>query len=198
MPVVRIEPPAACFVDALEDAEEVGRGLAEDAEHRYLVVRFDCSFRPRAEQVRVEWARFRAQFRTDTPDARVTTEDLHPGRVERTVKRNVALKIAPSVKFMETELALGEYSTGSDYEVIEPVIEAAGRGGDDVSWDYSSRAEESVSGAKRMHALVKVPVTAGFLDVLVEISADLRVDRGLLWAARRSEDQEPIRVRLWP
>lgn len=198
MPVVRIEAPGAWLIENLGVAADVREQLAADAAHRYLVVRFDCSFRPRGDKVRVEWARFRAQLSSDATDGRPIAEDLHPVRVERTAKRNVVLKISPSIKFAEAELGLGELSRASDYEVVEPVIDAAGRGGDDLSWDYSGGPEGSVSGGKRMHALVKLPASATFLDAGLEISADLLVDRRLLWAAKRADDPNPISVRVWP
>lgn len=197
MPVVRIEPPVAHLARDVIPPAELPEQIRSDSAHCYIIVRFDCSFRPRADKVRIEWARFRAQLKTDAAGDRAVAEDVHPYRVERTLRRNVALKISPTITFLDIDVGLGEYSSGSDYDVLEPVIEAAGRGGDDVSWDYSGGRDEFVSGGKRMHALVRIPVAVTALDVLLEVSADLRVDRRVLWPAKRSHDEPPIRVRLW-
>lgn len=197
MPVIRIESPEAWLLRDVVPTSDVPKAVAEDDGHTYVVARFDCSFRPRGEKVRVEWARFRARLVSDPAGAAVA-EDMHPWRVDRAVKRNVGLKISPSVKFAEVEAAIGEYSRSADYEALEPVIEGAGRGGDDLSWDYSSGRGEFVSGGKRMHAILTLPVGLLALDAMVEISADLRVDRRFLWPASRTEDQAPMRVQLWP
>jgi hypothetical protein len=196
MPVIRIESPDAWLLHEVVEPAELPRAVREDSGHLYVMARFDCSFRPRGEKVRVEWARFRARLVSD-PAGSAVAEDMHPWRVERTVRRNVGLKISPSIKFTEVEAAVGAYSRGADYEALEPVIEAAGRGGDDLSWDYSGARHEFISGGKRMHTIVKVPVDLTWLDAAIEISADLRVDRRLLWPASRTEDQAPMRIRLW-
>jgi hypothetical protein len=107
------------------------------------------------------------------------------------------LKISPSLKFMEAEATAGEFTSAYDYDVLEPVIEAAGRGGPDLSWDYTAGRDQSVSGGKRMHALVKLPLAAPALDALLLLSADLRVDRRFLRPASRAHDEAPMRVRVW-
>jgi hypothetical protein len=196
MPVVRIEPPDAWLLARVVAPTELPQRVTDDGDHRYIVARFDCSFRPRDDKVRVEWARFRARLFSE-PTGGAVAEDMHPWRVERTVQRNVALKVSPTIKFAEVEAGVGELSHGVDYEALEPVIEAAGRGGDDLSWDYSSGRGEFISGGKRMHAIVKAPLDVTALDALVEVSADLRIARRLVWPASRTEDQAPIRVQLW-
>lgn len=196
IPVTRIEPPFVRPIAEVVPAAELPPGITNDREHSYLVARFDCSLRPRADKVQIEWARFRVVLQPDEESGSAVAEDMYPWRIEREVKRNVSLKISPSIKFAEAEVALGELASGYDYTLLEPVIEGAGRGGSDLTWDYSAAREQMVSGGKRMYALLRVPSALCVLDAKLEISADLRVARRFLWPARARDDPS-MRVRVW-
>ncbi|HSS04086.1 MAG TPA: hypothetical protein VLK89_02710 [Solirubrobacterales bacterium] len=197
MPLLRIEPAKAWMLsDVIEPSEQWEQALSGQ-DHEYVVVRFDCSFRPKVDRVQIEWARFRVKLAPDPSGALGLVEDLHPLRIDKEIRRQVGLKIAPTLKFQEVGVGLGEITSGHDYDAIEPVIEAAGRGGHDVNWDYSTPPGVSIGGSKRMHAIVRVPAGVDALDAVLYLSADVRVDRRFLWTASRQQDEEPLQVRLW-
>jgi hypothetical protein len=184
LPVVRVEPPLARL--AVDIPGLTVPGLPDG--RRLYVVRFDISLRPKP-RVRIEWARFRAQFLPDADGRNGYVEDQHPFLVERAVSHHVSLTVNPSLKFSAVEASAGSYAHGYDYESLEPRISAAGRGGADLSWDYDADPDGTLTGGKRMHALLTVPAEMGTVRASLSIVADLRIGRFVL-PARPSQEKD--------
>ena len=178
MPVVTIEPPQVATLEAAAGAEVVAaaaKSAAPDA--RFFIVRLDFSIRPHPGRVRVEWARLRCELLGTDGGTPPSAEDMHPWTVEEKVAHHVSLEVSPSLKFTEVELSAGTYTHSYDYETLEPVISAAGRGGHDLSWDFTAFHDGTVTGGKRMHALISVPAASGAVHARLSFSADLVVER---------------------
>jgi hypothetical protein len=111
--------------------------------------------------------------------------------MEERVLHHVSLKISPKLTFSQIEVGLGERD--HDYAVLEPSISAAGRGGSDLSWDYYAARDSSITGGKRMHALLRAPASVTRMTARISASADVLVDRRFRWPARLPKN-EPARV----
>lgn len=193
LPVVRVEPPRARL--ATDIPELTLPSLPDD--RRLYVVRFDISLRSKP-RVRIEWARFRAQFLPDAGGRIGYVEDQHPLLVERAVTHHVGLTINPSLKFNAVEVSAGSYAHSYDYESLEPRISAAGRGGADLTWDYDADPDGTLTGGKRMHALLTVPADMGSVRASLSIVADLRIGRSLLPARPSQEKDARLEVEIVP
>ena len=178
MPVVAIEPPQVASLEAAAGTE-VAAAAAKTAAPgaHFFVVRLDFSLRPRPGHVRVEWARLRCELLAADGATPPSAEDMHPWTVEEKVPHHVSLEVSPSLKFSEVAVSAGTYTHNYDYETLEPVISAAGRGGPDLTWDFTAFHDGTVTGGKRMHALLSVPPASGAVQARLSFSADLVVER---------------------
>lgn len=178
MPVVTIEPPQVATLEAAAGAEIVAAAAkSAPPDARFFIVRLDFSIRPSPAAFASSGRACAASCSASTAVPPPSAEDMHPWTVEEKVAHHVSLEVSPSLKFTEVELSAGTYTHSYDYETLEPVISAAGRGGHDLSWDFTAFHDGTVTGGKRMHALISVPAASGAVHARLSFSADLVVER---------------------
>jgi hypothetical protein len=172
---------------------------AKLGEADFYLVRLACSFRPRKEQSRVEWARFIVHLLPDGAARQLVAFDLHPLMVTQEVRRNVKVTLSPSLKFQEIGTEIGRVEFGFEYPELQPLISAAGAGEEKPSWDYEEARGVALKGSKWMHLLVKAPKGMETIRAILDLAADVQVrDSRLPVLAIRDRQQarDRLAVRL--
>ena len=196
MPVIRIEPPQVCTLAEGAGGDVVAAARSAIPDVNFFLVRLDFSLRPKPGEVQIEWARLRVEMLPSADGLSALAQDMHPWTVEQEVKHHVNVDISPSLKFQEVEFSAGSHSHTYDYATLEPTISAAGRGGNDLTWDFSAFKDGTVAGGKRVHALVSVPTAMNGVEARLSFSADLLVERKFRRAAGLRVDDDPLAVNL--
>jgi len=201
LPVVSIGHPEVWLLAQLYPPEKMPpmlRAKLEEAD--FYLARLACSFRPRRDELEIEWARFLAHLVPDDTGQQPVAFDLHPLQVTQEIRRNVKVSLSPTVKFMELEAAVGGVEFGFEYPELQPLVTAAGAGEVTGSWDYEEAKGMRVQGIKWMHLLVKTPkgMTSG--KAVLDLAADVTV-RGSRLAVLAFRDRKKaeahLTVRLW-
>ena len=165
----------------------------------FHLVRLACSFRPKRQEVQVEWARFGVTLLPDDRGRLPIAYDMHPLQLTTDVKRNVKVSLSPTVKFQELEVGVGSADFGFEYTELQPVISASGIGESEPSWDFQSATGAQLIGSKWMHLLVRTPREMTTVNANLRLVAD--VMRGAfrlpVFARTGREAAEPLTVRLW-
>ncbi len=174
MPVVSIGQPEVWSLTDVYPRDKMPAFLQTKLDEAdFYLVRLSCSFRPVRVESRVQWARFLVHLLPDHTGGQPIAFDLHPLRVTKEVKRNVKVTLSPALKFQEIEAKVGEIEFGFEYPELQPIISAAGAGEPKPSWDYEEAKGLVVQGSKFMHVLIKVrrgrPVVRALLDLVADV-----------------------------
>lgn len=156
----------------------------------FFLAQLACSLRPgHSNNTRVEWARFAVYLRPrNTAASNPIALDLYPFEVYDKAQRDVQIRLAPMLKFVEAaEASLGEVALELKYNKLIPVITAAGAQESNFSWDLQETKEHPLRGARFFHALVKRPHGAGGVRASFEVVADVVTPHGVLQSALREQ-----------
>jgi hypothetical protein len=160
-------------------------------EAHFYVVRFACSFREQDDSV-FERARFIVELESIGSNDSAIVYDLHPQEVYAEKRRDMSLKIAPSLRFGEVEASVGEATLLFQYDRIEPAITAAGALTPICSWDISPTREHPVRGIRWFHAIVKCPIDSVGIVTRLSITASIRSKGSVFRASARSADTSSL------
>lgn len=191
-PVVQIGVPETWLLSGFSSSRNLSRPiLAKLKEADFYLVRLSCSFLPPQEEIRVEWARFRATLLPHpTTSEQPLAFDLYPSEVVHAAKRQFKIILNPQLKFQEWEASLGSAEFEIEYSEIIPRI--TGYIGDSVApiWDYSAGPEQTVRGTKWMYLLVKAPKGMKGGRVLLELEADILIKGTRLSVVLRPQQKQ--------
>jgi len=200
LPLASIGRPEVWALPELYPPDKMPYSLrAKLGEADFYLVRLACSFRPRKEQSRVEWARLTVHLLPDSTARQPIAFDLHPLMVTQEVRRNVKVTLSPSLKFQEIGAEIGGVEFGFEYPELQPLISASGAGEEKPSWDYEEAKGAMVQGSKWMHLLAKAPKGMETVRAILDLVADVRVrDSRLPVLAIRDKEQahDRLTVRL--
>lgn len=201
LPVLSIGQPEVWTLAQVYPPEKMPPVLqAKLQEADFYLVRLACSFRPKRDEAKVEWARFLVHLLPDSASYQPIAFDLHPLQVTQEVKRNVKVSLSPTLKFQEIEASVGGVEFGFEYPELQPIISASGAGEPNPSWDYEEAKGVRVQGSKWMHLLVKAPKGMPSGQAVLDLAADVEV-RGsrlpVLVFRNRKEAEAHLTVRLW-
>jgi len=201
LPVVSIGQPEVWPLAEVYSPEKMPSTLrAKLQEADFYLARLACSFRPRRDDVEIEWARFLVHLVPDDSGQQPTAFDLHPLQVTQEVRHNVKVSLNPTLKFMEIEAGPGGVEFGFEYPELQPLISATGVGEAKPSWDYEEAKGARLQGGKWMHLLVKAPKGMASSKAVLDLTADVTV-RGsrlpVLVLRSRQEAESRLTVRLW-
>lgn len=201
LPVVSIGQPEVWPLAEVYPPEKMPSTLrAKLEEADFYLARLACSFRPRRDDVEVEWARFLVHLVPDDAGLQPIAFDLHPLQVTQEVRRSVKVSLSPTLKFMEIEAGVGGGEFGFEYPELQPLVSAMGAGEAKPSWDYEEAKGVRVQGSKWMHLLAKAPKGMASGKAVLDIAADVTV-RGLrlpvLVLRSRQEAEARLTARLW-
>jgi hypothetical protein len=189
-PAVTLGQPQEWNLRALAEAE--GKTLPpelslllQDADFYLLMLA--CSFRPKAGS-EITFARFNVNLAPKTGSVLPLAFDLYPLLVQNEAKHEVKVKIAPSLKFSEAELSLGELLGKIEFRTIEPEIIAYGLHESQPSWDFVMSQSHPLQGSRFTYMIVKKPRFARWVIMTLSLSADIAVGQGFFRAKLRETD----------
>jgi hypothetical protein len=195
LPAVAVGRPETWPLDQLYPRSEMPATLAArvDVADFYLV-RLHCTFRPTRDEVAIQWARFMVELVGDGGEPPVA-EAIHPEVVEDVSDRSRRFTLAPSLKFAEVEVGVGEASFGFEYKALEPFVFGAR---DPVpSWDFEPTPARRLYGSRRMHLLVRAPSGSAAGRARLHLTANITRERRLLGRAKIRRDEPPLEATLW-
>lgn len=201
LPVVSIGRPEVWPLTEVYPPEKMPATLrAKLEEADFYLARLACSFRPRRDDVEIEWARFLVHLVPDDTGQELIAFDLHPLQVTQEARRNVKVNLSPTLKFMEIEAGAGGVEFGFEYPELQPIVSAMGAGEAKPSWDYEEAKGVRVQGSKWMHLLAKAPKGMVSGKAVLDLAADVSV-RGLRLAVlalrNRKEAEAHLTTQLW-
>lgn len=167
-------------------------------EWQFRLARFVCSFRPRSDDAKVDFARFIVQLEHDEQGRQALAHDLHPRAVLQERKKSVTMTLKPTLTFGEVGASLGSGGFSLEYDTLEPVISASGAGEDLADWSYEGAKGIPIVGSKWMHMIIRAPISMDRCTAQIDMTADLRL-KSWLFGARLKAEQEHRRrqVPLW-
>jgi hypothetical protein len=146
----------------------------------FYAVRLACSFASTDDAV-IERARFSVKLEAHGQgDSDPIAFDLHPHDVYDTVKKQVDIKLSPSLKLHEVEASAGEAGINFQYDELIPEVTAFGLQTAAFSWDVKPTPSRAVRGVRLFHAVLKVDRTDGAAIARLHLSAWIR-RRGILY-----------------
>jgi hypothetical protein len=199
LPVVSIGQPESWPVsDLLRDAR--APLIEASPDHEFRLVRLACSFRPKGDDPRIEWARFAVQLLPDASGRQPVAFDMHPLAAVHEVKRNFKVSLSPSIKFTDVvEASLGGVEAGLEYPELLPMVSGSGIGETTPSWDYLAVRGTRVAGVRCMHLIARMPRGTGPVTANLELTAEM-VGNGFripVVLRRQHSETERLEVRLW-
>jgi hypothetical protein len=197
LPEVAIGRPEAwplieCYPPELMPAEM--RQRVEDAD--FYLVRLHCSFRPKRNEIEIEWARFVVQLLGLDGSEAPSAEAMHPEQEVSEVTKSRKFTLSPSLAFEPVDVSVGEIAFGIDYKALEPRVWGARDPADTPSWDYEPTHAQALYGSREMHLLVRAPTGAKGADARLHLVADIKRKR-LIGRGTLNRDQPPLQVTLW-
>ena len=170
------------------------RRRVEEAD--FYILRLHCSFRPKHNEVEIEWARFVVQLLGLDGGEAPSAEAMHPEEEVSEVTKTGKFTLSPSLAFEPVEVGAGEIAFGIEYKALEPRVWGARDPADTPSWDYEPTHAQALYGSREMHLLVRAPGGAKGADARLHLVADIKRKR-LIGRATLRRNQPPLRVTLW-
>jgi hypothetical protein len=198
LPEITIRVPRVWNVRDIAPNDQLRPREASD----YYLVRLVCSLRPHRDRQSIDWAEFTTTLSSSGSGIAPIAFDLHPSRETQTIRRNVALSLAPEIKFHEVGVSPGEIQVGFQYDELAPTITTYGIQSPEPAWEYSMQKGVRLQGDKIMHLLIQAPQGTPDCTASFELRADVRIGRfpvlpTRLFPRRTSVDAEPLSYRLW-
>src|SRR4051812_40723060 len=163
-------------------------------EAEFYMVRLRLSFRPTKDEVEIKWARFAVEL---LGDGEIEAEAIQPELEEEQVERTRRYTLAPSLKFAEVEVGVGEMEFGCEYTEQEPFMWGAAEPVTSPSWDFEPTTGHRLYGPRRMHMLVRARPGTPSGRARLHLVTDIELKRRLLGRATRPRDLPPLDVTLW-
>jgi hypothetical protein len=148
-----------------------------------------CSFRPKTGS-EITFARLTVSLAPKLGAEMPIAFDLYPRLVENETKQDVQVKIAPSLKFEDVEVSLGEVLGTIEFRRLEPSVVAAGFLESAPNWDYHRSRKHPLQGGQFSYLIVKKPHRARSVIMTLSLSADVEVGQGFF----RSKLRETARA----
>lgn len=155
-PLVTIGRPESWAIQEVTENLSIIESKLQESD--FYLIRLACSFRPRHRGVIIKQASFSLQFEYKRGHKEPVLFDMYPGTLYYRSKKDVKVKINPTLKFFESEVSLGEASYEFCYDSISPQIISYGIGESRAEWDYVyDKLPESIpiEGSKIMLIIVK-------------------------------------------
>jgi hypothetical protein len=193
LPRVSIGEPQCWDVADVYRTEQVALppALASQLDRNaFVVLRLACTLRP-GDGARVDHARLTVVLRgaDETAAEQPIAFDLHPMELYDESRRDVKVKLSPSLKFAGAEVSVGEVAVELAYDVIVPRITAGGSLESVFDWDMRRTDTYPLQGIRWFHAVLKVPHAARPVTADVEVSVDVATQRGLFRGTLREQDR---------
>ena len=150
--------------------DELRTSLDTDQEHRFVALRFTCSFRPDDEPLVESRLVIRLSIqqpddRTESPVARL----LQPERLVQPIKRQTGFNITPSVTVASVSVGGAGGSTQNTYDVQECYLVADGKRGSTPEWFFRKTRAVPLEGMHDLRLIVQVKKEA---PALAEVKDD--------------------------
>jgi len=206
LPVVSIGAPEVWRLEDLYRGRLPHVLKARLGEHSFRLVRFAVSFRARRDNLQIDFARFAVELvgaAGQSGDGVKLAEDpiaydLFPSEVLSDQRRDLAVTLAPTLKFSEIEGSIGKANLALHLGAVIPVVSAAGIGENVFDWSYEATDDHPVVGSKWMFALLRAPALVKSCVARLSVSADIRVKRWLFSArVKESASGDALASTLW-
>lgn len=153
---VAVTPATAGIDDALRAS------LADDADHRYFVLAFTCSFRPDdnplvESRVVVRLTAERSEDGDDPPIAR----SLEPDRLVKPIERTIGFSLTPKVTFAGVDVEGGGITRQDTIDVQEFYLVATGKGEGTAEWFFRATEAVALEGMHDLRLIAQVRLGAG-------------------------------------
>ncbi|MEW6718342.1 MAG: hypothetical protein AB1345_12695 [Chloroflexota bacterium] len=103
LPLVSVGKPEVWDLPEVYPRKNMSRLLHKKLEEAdFYLVRLPCSFRPRHNEIAIEWARYTLSLHPVEGNPLIAF-DLHPLMVTQEVKHNIRVTLNPALKFQELE-----------------------------------------------------------------------------------------------
>lgn len=197
LPEVSIGVPNVWNINGIDRSDQIRPMQPGD----YYLIKLACSLRPQRKRQSVEWARFDVTLSPDNDGGQPIAVDLHPVSETKTIRRKVALSIAPEVKFHELGAKVAGVESGYEYDELVPMITSFGVQSHELGWEYEQAKGTKLHGDKRMNLLARAPKGSRGCTATFELRADVRIARWRLpvrlLPRRGSASADPLTRELW-
>ena len=113
--------------------------------------------------------------------ALVAAFELFPREVTEKSKRDVSLKLEPSLKMKEVEASVGSVETTIHMDTVEPVVTAFGIGTSIAEWRFRKHKLHPLLGARTVYMILAYPSSAAHIELALDLKANVRVSRFGSW-----------------
>jgi hypothetical protein len=197
MPEVAIGDPQAWPLTVLYPIDRMPPEMrSRIAEAQFYIVRLHCSFRPKQNEIEIDWARFAVELLALDDGEPPRAEAMHPEEEVNEVATSRKLTLSPSLSFEAVDVSAGEIAFGIDYKALEPRVWGARDPPNTPSWDYQPTRTQKLQGSREMHLLVRAPIDSKGANARLHLAADLKRTR-LIGRAKLRRDQAPLEATLW-
>jgi hypothetical protein len=152
----------------------------------YLLVRLAYSLRPQ-EDNEVEEAHLEAKLSCPGAVCEPVAFELFPREVTEESKRDVKLKLEPSLKIKEVGASAGSVETTIHMDRVEPIVTAFGIGTSVAEWRFRKHKLHPLLGARTVYLILAYPSSAGRVQLALDLKANVRVSRFGSWLFTLSE-----------
>jgi hypothetical protein len=178
-------------------SEVIGKSFKPpQGDETYLLLRFAYSLTP-PKNHEVEEARLSVRLACRGTATEPVVFDLFPREMLEESKRDVTLKLEPSLKLSEVEASIGSVEASIQIPKVEPVVTTAGIGGANPVWVYRKHRTHPIIGTRMVYAIVGYPLAADKMTVHLGLTATVRGRFGL-WPLKIPSTAEAQLVRTIP
>lgn len=163
----------------------------------YLLVRLAYSIAPQ-EDNEVEDAHLEATLSCHGAANEPVAFELFPREVTEKSKRDVKLKLEPSLKIKEVEASAGSVETTIHMDTVEPVVTAYGIGTSVAEWRFRKHKLHPLLGTRTVYMILAYPSSAGHIQLSLDLKANVRVSRFGSWLFTLSETARAQATRTIP